>query len=314
MISKRDLHLFWTKIPLLSDYIISLRQSRPVLVLSFWRCGSSWVGAVVGRAETAHYLSEPVCKSLHSTSHRLFAECDEQIATTIKDVFTKAPRLGPPWLPFPSSWRIDRVPRGTLVIKEIVLLFTAELLRCQPRVILLRRHPVAVAKSFLASGIFGPGRQKLVLLAPYGDRLDQSTPLTLAVSLYGYFLTRALAALDGYKDCLRISFEEMCSDPVAGFKDIFSFAKLPFTDSSVKMIRRLSSKDEPSRKSICRKSSDMPGRQLQGISALEISQLREVWERFDLPWYRGDKDWVVTTEESSTHKPDQLSGSDISAL
>ncbi|NMC64074.1 MAG: sulfotransferase domain-containing protein [SAR324 cluster bacterium] len=292
MIEKRSLHLLWLKIPLLRNALIALRKRPSILVLSFPRCGSSWVGSIIGRAKKAQYLREPISRMVKVKGlSSIFSETNDDFRRASFQIFSKWPEDNIDYLPFPSLWRPDRLIGGTLVVKEVSLLSTQIFLEFKPKLIFLYRHPAAVAQSLIRSKVMCSSKDFLVSSQKYRESLDLSDDFSLGVSLYAYMLSRTLPYLLSYKDKVFVCFETLCRQPLEIFRQLYEFGGLKFDNTTINTIERLGSFEHQHPFSLLRETRNVPARQFKGISPKMALKARLIWEHFDLPWYREDSDW-----------------------
>lgn len=257
-------------------------QSPPALVLAFPRSGSTWVGETLGRAANALYLEEPINQSV--------------LAAGVRFNFVKEP-LNPPEVyrrhaaialsacpafrlgivKLPGQWSLAARPRRRLVLKEVHPAACAWLLRhAQPRLVLLVRHPAAVALSYKRLGWWTerPGEWHYL-----GD-------------FQGRALRAALAALADYPAHCVARYEDLCADPLGEFRRLFDFAGLDWGEPVEAFIQRATSGgDSNGEGRTARHSLSMISAWRGSITAAEAAELRAAYRAYDLPWYRADEEW-----------------------
>ena len=299
---KIDLFGFFRAIPNLSSPVLACGR-RPVLVLSFPRCGSTWVGSVLAQAPYARYLQEPVNRVLaNGKGYPFYSDPDESICTAIETAFRGWRWRNEKIMPYRHRWGLSSLLFGRLVIKEVALLSLPRLLEYQPQVILLRRHPVAVVRSFLDTKLLDEkGRDPLPNLS-FVEDLDFRNDATLVTSLYGMYLRKTLDTLSAYRDKMETSFEALCVNPEEGFRALFDFARLKYSADISEFIATLQQSPDPSPFSVFKETSKILANQFDGIGPNEFAEIEEVWERYNLPWYGTRRDipyrhsWSVETK------------------
>jgi hypothetical protein len=263
----------WARWGIWSRLIASaLRTRRPaVLILTLPRCGSSWVGSILGRADDALYLREPVTQSDPAITRRITFDPSEhpELEPTFRRLadmaFLGLPAFKDVVIYDPEQWSLADRLRRRVVIKEVNARACQWFLnRYQPRVVFLVRHPAAVAWSSQKQGWLGPTP------ADWEKRGGE----------HAESLALAWEALKPYRDCEVASYESLCSDPLAGFRKLYDFAGLRWTGSTAAMI------SEDSQGSRTRIEA------WRGAAAPEAVQaLRRGYQRFALPWYQSDEEW-----------------------
>jgi hypothetical protein len=248
----------------------------PVLVLSLPRSGSSWVGNLLGCAPDALYLREPVTQS-EPKFHRLgtvFRVDRPELVYAHKRLGDKAFRGSTVYpdsvLPFPPHRDSERGAGGggrrvVVVIKEVNPCAAPWYLHWYaPRLVLLVRHPAAVALSFQRLGWLGPD-------AGEWERNGVFQASALRV---------ALEAAEGYPAGRAVTYESLCRDPLAGFEALYDFAGLTWGDGARRYVETYS-RDSLATADAWR--SQVPGELL--------GALRRGFRRSDLPWFRDDDEW-----------------------
>ncbi|MGH7566605.1 MAG: hypothetical protein ACREK2_07225, partial [Gemmatimonadota bacterium] len=93
----------------------------------------------------------------------------------------------------------------------------------------------------------------------------------------------------------RLSFEDLCEDPVAKFRMLFAELDLSYDDKVHAVHARLSAGGndgaEEHPHGVVRPSARMAWRWRAEVSDADLATIRDVWERFDLPLYREPADW-----------------------
>ena len=260
----------WASWGLLSRVIARVLTTRtpPVLVLSLPRSGSSWVGDMLGSAPDALYLREPVTQGDRTLTPRVVfdparhPEIEPAVRRLADKAFLGLPDFSDKIVRVPEQWALHwRRPRRVLV-KEVNPLACRWFLRhYRPRVILLLRNPAAVAWSSQRQGWLGP---------TVDEWATRGTETGLA-------LREARDALADYPDHTKILFEDLCRDPVEGFRRLYEFAGLAWTEGVVERIREYSH-DSAGKVDAWRTGAD-PG---------AASALLDAYRAFGLEWYGSD--------------------------
>jgi hypothetical protein len=258
-------------------------QPPTVLVLSFPRSGSSWVGDTLGRAANAAYLREPinqVLKAQQNTETVFPVEAEAPDPAYLQPAlraFAGLPAFTPHVVKWPAQWRLLDRPRRRLVIKEVNPMAASFLVRrFRPRVIFLVRHPAPVALSYTRRGWWS---LEWTTWQEMGDR-------------QGKALRAALDGLNDHADCRMVQYEALCETPAALFEDLFAFAGLTWNAASAEHVRQSTLDGDRSQPyATARDSKQMANAWKTNIEAGALQALREGYAQHDLPWYRSEQDW-----------------------
>jgi hypothetical protein len=226
----------------------------PVLVTSLPRSGSSWIGGILGMSGGALYLREPMTQTYLKRFNQRGApffewsmcRAPEVYARAAADAFRGLPRFGAGIVLHPQQWSLRDRKARRVVIKDVNPLVLDRLRRdFNPKIILLVRHPVAVARSFHALG--WTADQFVTRLSP--DTLRQLAPSAAARSgmdfweQIGSFQAIAqtlIAQALPDEDHMVMHYEDVCRDPQAAFAAMFAFAGLPADGTTAAEITRSS--------------------------------------------------------------------------
>ena len=293
--ASRALHTGWGRWgPLSAVLARAVRPSgRPVLIVSLPRSGSSWLGAVLSAAPTALYLREPVSERRRAAGapHTVVpidpSRLDPIVAAASALAFAGIPAFPRGVLAAPRRWSLHRRGRGRLVVKEVnplALAYWVEAYR--PLVILLVRHPAAVALSYRRLGWLGnpdismdPGRPGASVWEACGYR-------------QAHVQGEALRALRGYPDHRVVRYEDLCLDPLEEFQSLFAFAGLRWGAEARRAVEaRRAGGDRAATFDTHRDSRQMADSWRGALSAAETEDLRRGYQRVRLPWYRAPEDW-----------------------
>jgi hypothetical protein len=283
--------LSWARLGPVSRFVAETLkpQAPPLLILSMPRSGSSWVGETLGRAQNALYLLEPMNLSCNAYFHQVghepkaVFEVDSSVAS---EVFARAARKAFSGLPafprlvvrFPDQWDLFSRQVRRLVIKEVNPMACEWLVeRYQARVILLVRHPAAVALSYANLGwLHRPIPRK------FGE-------------FQGAAQRAALDGLMAHPEHAFVTYEDLCADPTGVFRSLHGFAEMTWDSKTESYIRGRSSGQDPAGRcnpyGTLRDSRSMIRAWVGQLSTEELENLRAGYSSFDLPWYRAAEDW-----------------------
>ena len=274
----------WAQFGRLSRLLARLLPLRPpaVLILSFPRSGSSWVGETLGSAADALYLREPITQSRKAAGQKRTVIAVDPLnppAETLRlaeTAFAGLPAFSRNIVKEPDRWRLHRRPGRRLVIKEVNPLACAFLVnRFRPKVVFLVRHPAAVALSY---------RQR-------GWMADRITWESMG-SRQGAALQAAWDRLKDYPDSRVIAYETLCLHPAEQFQALFDFAGLAW-DAAIQATieKRSRSGNRQNPYGTARNSWEMADAWRAEVPAEALRALRAGFAAYALPWYQDDEDW-----------------------
>lgn len=283
--------LSWARLGPVSMFVAKLfkPQAPSLLLLSMPRSGSSWVGETLGRAQNALYLREPINQSCLARFRQIDLDplvvyevdasaVSEAFAQAAHKAFSGLPAFPPYVVRFPDQWDLGSRQKRRLVIKEVNPMACGWLLeRYEVRVILLVRHPAAVALSYLSMGW---------LSRPVGREFGEHL---------GAAQRAALDDLIGYQDHRTVTYEELCADPTGTFRTLYEFAELNWDEESKSFVQKRSSGNDHRGRyhpyGTSRDSKGMIRAWVGQLSTEELVDLRAGYGAFDLPWYQAEEDW-----------------------
>jgi hypothetical protein len=280
-------------------------KSPPLLVISIPRSGSSWVGEVLGLAQNAVYLREPINLTYmkNHTDGRSFFEVkphnvpyDYQAAA--EAAFSGLPAFPPKIVHDPTQWSLAARPNKYVIIKEINPLALEWMISSyHPRIVFLVRHPAAVANSFQKMGWMG--RQ-------FEERFTPSTLNSLEFdyqvyarsfwsefgALQAYTLKLTMDLLASSDDYAIVKYEDLCLKPIGVFKDLYDFAGLQWGNTVEEQIIARSEDVHPhptGKGGAFRLSREMKYKWKEEMDANDLEELKEAYLSFDPQYYRSDE-------------------------
>lgn len=275
------------------------------------------MGEVLGSAADAIYLREPITQGLHvagvpvqdavAVDPLSLPLAHRRIAAA---VFAAVPAFPASIVPQPAAWSLRARRARRLVVKEINPLLLEHLLgRHRPRLVMLLRHPAAVALSYARLGWSSDAQSARLAryLADVGLR-ECARPLEAATGFWarqGAFQGAAqrviLQRLLDRADHRTVRYEDLCASPVEQFRALFDFAGLAWSGAMEAVIRAHSAGgDEADTYGTRRDSRAMIDRWRTRVRAEDLAELRRTYEAFALPWYSSEEDWSLATGSSRT--------------
>ncbi|WP_157018451.1 sulfotransferase [Mesorhizobium xinjiangense] len=298
------------QLPVLGELAAAVVPARtpPVLIASLPRAGSSWIGRVLGGSPGALYLREPMTQSyldhIGRANPPFFewpmcrdGEAYDRFATRS---FRGVPRFGDTVVPDPAQWSIGKRRQRQVVVKDVNPLILARLHeRHRPKIILLMRHPAAVARSFHALG--WTGDQFTTRFTPETlAAFDRVHPLPLQGNFWeqaGAFQAMAQKLVSNQLagvDHLIVRYEDVCAEPVRQFEKMFEFCGLPFSADTRREIEQSSQAQpdyRPGRYDTRRRSLDMVDRWKGDMAPEDIESVRRNYLAYRPAFYAEPADW-----------------------
>lgn len=271
-------------------------KNPPILLLSYPRSGSSWIGKVLSASKSVAYLREPITKPYLNQKGGKYALVDinkDTYASSIYKELSDDAFQGIPPIHFGvvnkfSDFSIFRRSRKHLLIKEVNP--KAAHLYCKnydPKILLLLRHPAAVALSFLQQG----------WLESPDTQLDTANPNASVWEKFGFAygstMKCALEIINNRLGCAVIKYEDLAMDPHRQFKEIFKLIGLEIPNDYEEIIHKYcySRKEIQKPSQTERKSKDMIYKWSTELSHQQILWLREGFVLSGLKFYSDDADW-----------------------
>lgn len=262
-------------------------RAPPLLLLSYPRSGSSWIGEVVARSPDIAYLREPVTQPFQATFPRsaphdtLFDPAAEpgqlQKYTRFADAAFAGipdPELFDDGFRAPAFLPCART-RRTLLIKEVNPRATAWYVdRYAPAVLLLVRHPAAVADSFVRAGWWGQDE-----LEDFGTH-------------YGRDIAFALHAC-ARSTLLLLRYEDFAVAPRARFAALFEQLSIRAPRGLDRIVEAysLATGDPADRYDVHRRSAEEAVKWRKRLSPGAVADVRRGYLRAGLELYGEDADW-----------------------
>jgi hypothetical protein len=278
----------------------------PLLILSMPRSGSSWVGKMLGYAKSALYLREPINQSVleHTDLPTLYEVFSERTASKVRpparDVFNEYPAFDRPIVQQPEKWGLVDRRQKQVVVKEVNPFLLSWLLDSFDfRILYLVRHPAGVAGSY---DRLGWGEDMLQSLPKVGKIIPESHKNTFwpchgaLQAVASNSVVHTLSERDEI-ECKFVRYEDLCRKPVKGFRRLFEFAELPFTDEDLDRIERHSTSTNEHRNETYgtrRNSAEMVDTWRDEIERDHRRELKAAYLYYEPPFYTEERCWPET--------------------
>lgn len=300
-----------SRAPVAGDLIAAVvPPKRPsILLVSLPRAGSSWIGGILGAAEGALYLREPLTQStLEHVGRKGTAAYFELGACKDKRAYERfaaltfkgIPRFNRGIVQYPEQWRLATRSGKQIVVKEVNPLVIEYLWeRYRPRIVFLVRHPVPMMRSFAVLGSSGE-RFRAAFLPETLAAIEKDYVIPEGTDLYeqgGAFQAiiqhRVMSFLKSV-DHMVVRYEDVCADPLAEFTRIFDFCGLPLSAALRQEIVRSSQAENdyvPGAYDTARNSVAMKDRWKHEMDPRDIERVRRSYFANRPIFYTDESDW-----------------------
>lgn len=301
----------WTKLGVGAELVARMIPPRtpPVLLLSLPRSGSSWVGEMLGYPGDALYLREPVTQAARRAGIQDGAVAyvepgapSQMHRTAAARAFHGVPRFRGNTVAFPRRWGLRKRAKKRVIIKEVNPLAAEWLIGTyRPRVILLSRHPAAVAASYDGLGWNGIRPWETFLrhqrladgrLAPWAKALAGVEDFWEYEGLrQGALLYLAHRATERASEVVWTSYEQLCADPRHEFRRLAEFSGIHWGRAAEQRILEKGQVSDGRDFGTSRNTSSMPDRWRRRVDGASLERLRDAYWRFPLPCYQKHEEW-----------------------
>lgn len=282
------------------------KRDRPVFITGAPRCGSSWVGEILGSCRDARYVYEPFNqhwmpalrgKLPHFTYLRNESEVHPVIQQTAENAF-RGLQSGKQLAraAYRHYWKTATRNASRVVVKDPTApLMSAWLARqFDAQTLFIMRHPCGFASSLDALdwklGVGSLLRQSALMqdyLEPFRDVLNRARDdkwLTRGAVWAGIHLVYT-KQMETNPDWLLYKYEDICNDPVRVYAAMTQELGLELSRKASKKIQSLSATQSNDPGSTRRNSKTMPDIWQQRMSPGEIDAVMGVVAEFGLGSY-----------------------------
>lgn len=217
--------------------------------------------------------------------------------------YTKHPLMPLRLMPAPVKRVLIKDPTACLLTNYLSTQF-------QMCALVLFRHPAGFASSIKELGwpsgkFLGYLLNSEALIQEYLGaneallrRFVNRDDLEASVVLYGALNKVLWKQIQENENIKYAIFEELCLDPISRFKELFQILSLPYTDSTLNRHMDLCFIASPQKMkysphSIRRNSQSMAEGWKSKVDALELRNIRMIWEQFEIPLYLAENDWKI---------------------
>lgn len=306
--------LAWRAYPATRRSLVAARPGPPVLVTGVYRSGTTWVGSMLAAAGLWH-LHEPFNPNRglwpneleYADPGRAHPALDDFVLRLLRGRHRSALRLPRSGRWFMPLRLLPLRPRRILIKDPSAALLTEYLVRRHGmHALIIFRHPAAIVSSFLRLD-WPTGMLVERLLADEalvtGPLAGESRSMQEAAGRRDAFSGAVLCAclarvLWGFAERNRgtvcgLSFEELCLDPIEGFRALFERQNLGYDESVRAVHQRLTGGGtrHESEHGVVRSSADVARRWRARMAPGDLGVIREVWDRLGPPLYGDPAEW-----------------------
>lgn len=273
-----------------------LSAKRPaILIVSYPRSGSSWIGAVLSKSESVLYMREPITQPyLGAGGKYALVDIDrgssppESYLRLSAEAFAGIPNAYRGVVEDIKEFLSPRRRHKQLLIKEInpraLAYFCSEY---APTVVLILRHPAAVALSFSQRGWLNCEDTQTDI---DGGNTDAWKGFGYT---YGSVMRHAIETIRSSPESVVISYEEFALDPRSSFKIIFNRLSLEIPAEYESLIEQYCFSENAVSEAygVARKSVDEIYKWKRELTESQIASIRTGYLTSGIDRYRDDMDW-----------------------
>jgi hypothetical protein len=257
-----------------------------ILLMSYPRSGSSWIGSILSLSPDITYLREPINQSFQYKFGRetvVDTIIDPDIDSTTLHWYSRfsdqafagiPPKNIPNVIDTIDDFAIHYRSRKSLLLKEVNPLATNLFVRrYSPKVVLILRHPAAIADSFARMGWLGDNFEEFGYI-------------------YGVHLNKAVESSKRLNPLL-IFFEELATDPFFHFPTLFSSLNVSPPANLSEILEEFCEKQNTSQDpyEVRRVSRNEVYKWRQSLRQADIEAVKRGFFRSPLEYYRAEMEW-----------------------
>ena len=304
----------WRAYPAMRRSLLAARPGPPILVTGVYRSGTTWVGSMLAAAGLWH-LHEPFNPNRGLWARELEYADPDRVRPAIDDFVARLLGGGHrAALRLPRSRRwfmplrlLPLRPNRVLIKDPSAALLTEYLVRRHEMcALVIFRHPAAIVSSFLRLDwptgalvgrllaeealVSGPLAGQTSSMEEARGRRDAFSGAVLCACLAGV-LWRFAERNPG--SICRLSFEELCRDPIGGFRALFERLDLAYDERTRGVHLGLTGggAGDEGEHGVVRASSDVAWRWRARLVPADLEVVRDVWGRLGPPLYRDPEVW-----------------------
>lgn len=291
---------------------LNTARKAPILLAGLPRSGSSWTGTLLATGAGMRYFREPFNAKWHRYAEPFqFHYLRDGDANTRFDAYCRAAfegRIGGPAVE-KHEWNLYRRYSwwpGRVLIKEVHAVLALERIErlVHPRVVVIVRHPCALAASWLRlwrerpddpmwrgvdDHISGLLQQQALLedyLAPYVHVLQSAqTYLEKVGALWGAVYTVMLRQAANRPGWIVVTHEALSADPEGAFRSLFRQLDLQWTDLSDQRLEKTTSSQSAKPYATMRISSEESDKWRNELDAQQIAEVLQGARPFGIDLY-----------------------------
>ena len=285
-------------------------SGRPIFVAGNGRSGTSWIGETLGRAPGIVYYREPCNLSMtRNADDTVWARYvppdgrDPHFESNLGRSFRGLVAKNDP-APFRAVTRRWSQPYR-VVVKEVATFPSVEWVarRWNPEVLLVVRHPCACALSVENADLARTERSRLAHLLeddhrkerhlePYREHLlSARTPMEVSSAIWSIKSLIVAKAHARHDDWQLVRYEDLCDDPVGGFRSLYGRLGLDWTKEVEAWVKKTTGESTSGVYSTSRVTALQRDAWRRAMTPQQIGEVRRIVGGFDLPYYSSEADW-----------------------
>jgi len=280
--------------------------NRPIFITGAPRCGSSWVGEILGNCINTRYVYEPfnhrwIPALRGKLPHFTYLGEQSAVPRVVQQNAENAFMGLQSWkqltrATYRSYWAAATRAANQVVIKDPTASLMSEWIATQfnVQILFIMRHPCGFASSLEALGwklgVNGLLRQDALMqdhLEPFRDVLNQArndkwlTRGAIWASIHLVYTKQ----METHPNWRLYKYEDLCADTVRMYASIAQRLSLKLSHDALKKIQSLSATDSIDSGSTQRKSKAMPDIWQQRMSPGETDAVMGIVSEFELDYY-----------------------------
>ena len=307
----------WRVYPKTRKELIRIPPGPPIFITGTHRSGTTWVAKMLAR-DGIWYIHEPYFSG-KGLWRKNFAYINENTASPNADLIMEKLLKGGYRHVLNNPWtdhclmpmRLLPPPRlKRILVKDPIACLMSEYLtrRFHFKTLVLFRHPAGFVESIIRLGwptgsFISQFLEDESLMSdwlyPYRYAMEDvknREDLKSAAVLHGCLNSVLWGFTNRNRSMKTLIFEKLCINPIENFKELYTVLMLPYNKEIQKNHIQLcfaKKKNESGYRphEVRRNTKEMAERWRNSLSQKELTEIRSVWEKFDIPLYRKNKCW-----------------------
>ncbi|MGB7443736.1 MAG: sulfotransferase [Coleofasciculaceae cyanobacterium] len=290
---------------LIHDLLVGLTSaSQPkIFLVGLPRTGTTWIASILNTADGIKYVNEPFNyqnipeTEPHFMQYLLAEDQDTEFERHCRNAF--ANHLTHPFVTFSLSSTYKRFGwfPGRVMVKDVHSFLALEWIarNISPTIVIIMRHPCAVAASWFRIGgknekaigqLLAQPRLFSDYLQPFEHVLNNAQTFWQKMGAYwgaSYYVM--LQQQLRYPDWILVKHEDFCFEPVQESKKLFAQLNLTWTTKTDQVLSQSTRQHSGKPYQPQRVSSQEPDKWKSQLTPQQIEQVRQFVQPFGIPYY-----------------------------